>query len=157
MITSPVPTTPMRSFPDQPPPTPPLQTDPANSSFSVEGSTSPVYCKPTTTPSSLAPNASEPITIPVSTSASGNMSPSVTASPSWESLPTRLPTSGGVSPLSVVTLPKVSPSGSRSASPCPSSPTPHPLSPGPACQCVPPNPPLTTQTHTDPSKIEIFI
>uniref|UniRef100_A0A8C6WRY9 Ankyrin 3a n=1 Tax=Neogobius melanostomus TaxID=47308 RepID=A0A8C6WRY9_9GOBI len=162
LITSPLPTTstclspsPVRPFAVPPSPTPSLQTDSDNHSFTVVSSPSP--CKTTTVSSSLVPDAPEPNSVPVSTSASGKISPPVATSPSGESLAAQLPASGRVSPVSVATLPTVSASESRSESPCPSSPPLRPLSPCPSCQCAPPNPPPTTQTQHDSSKMEIFI
>ncbi|XP_035519518.1 proline-rich receptor-like protein kinase PERK2 [Morone saxatilis] len=117
----------------------------------------------TPVPSSIA-NQSESITLPVSpipSSPSGRTSPSVIASPSKDSVVTQglASSSRPVSPLSLSTLPPISPSGSRCPSPSPSSPPLRSLSPCPACQCTcaPSVPPPPTQTHTDPSTMEILM
>nr|XP_054606290.1 uncharacterized protein LOC129166825 [Nothobranchius furzeri] len=87
-------------------------------------------------------------------------SPSVTASASKDSLAAQLASSSRpISPLSICTLPPISPSGSRCPSPGPPSPPIRSLSPCPVCQCkcapsVNPSPALT---HIDPSKMEIYI
>ncbi|XP_076747712.1 ankyrin-3 isoform X36 [Maylandia zebra] len=126
--------------------------------------------KPTTTPPNLtlapcamSPSHSQPITIPVSaihSTAPGTVPPSVTASSSKESLVTQLASSfRPVSPLSMSTLPPISPSGSRCPSPSPSSPPLRSLSPCPVCQCTcaPSVNPPPTQTRIDPSNMEIYL
>lgn len=115
------------------------------------------------TPSSVGPHQSEYIIMPVShihSSPSGSTSPCVTASASKESLVTQLAFgSRPVSPLSLSTLPPLSPSGSRCHSPGPSSPPLRSLSPCPACHCTcaPCVPPPPSQTRNDPSTMEILI
>uniref|UniRef100_A0A8D3CCL3 Ankyrin 3 n=1 Tax=Scophthalmus maximus TaxID=52904 RepID=A0A8D3CCL3_SCOMX len=168
-----VPTSPTFTMPNLNPSQP---SEPIASSLTVYGSTPDLSCPATTSakpvpaptnhtlePSSKIPNISEPISIPLSPvpcAPSGRVSPSVATSQSKESLVTQLASSSRpVSPLSLSTLPPISPSGSRCPSPSPSSPPLRPLSPCPACQCTcaPSIPPPPTRTRVDPSTMEIFI
>lgn len=103
------------------------------------------------------PAAHNPSSIPAS------ISPSISISPSKESLVAHLASfsssSRPVSPLSICTLPPVSPSGSHCPSPSPPSPPLRSLSPCPVCQCkcAPSVTPPPARTRNDPSTMEIFI
>ncbi|XP_075931938.1 uncharacterized protein LOC142931749, partial [Anarhichas minor] len=140
----------------------PSVAEPNAFSLTLSGSTSDISCHTTapsitaTTPANLTLITPVP---PIPSSPSGFASPSVTASPSKESLVTQLASSSRpVSPLSLSTLPLVSTSGSRCPSPTPSSPPLRYLSPCPACQCsfVPAISPPPPRTPIDPSTAEIL-
>lgn len=114
--------------------------------------------------SSGDPNLSQLIATPVTpilSSAPPSTSPSISTTPSNDSLVAQLASSSSrpVSPLSVCTLPPISPSGSYCSSPSPPSPPLRSLSPCPVCQCkcVPSVTPPPARTHNDASKMEIFI
>ncbi|KAK5854239.1 hypothetical protein PBY51_015327 [Eleginops maclovinus] len=141
----------------------PSQAEPNPSSSTLSGSTSDLpsltAANHTVDSHSITPIPSEPLTIPVSSipsSPSDNASPCVTLSPTQESAVTPLASSSRpVSPLSLSTLPPVSPSKSRC--PSPSSPPLRALSPCPACHCTFPPSTLPTRTPIDPSAVEAFI
>uniref|UniRef100_A0A3B3XRF4 Ankyrin 3a n=1 Tax=Poecilia mexicana TaxID=48701 RepID=A0A3B3XRF4_9TELE len=88
------------------------------------------------------------------------LAPSPSDSASKESLVAQpYSSSRPASPLSVCTLPPISPAGSRCPSPAPSSPPLRSPSPCPVCQCkcmTSVNPP-PARTRSDPSKMELFI
>lgn len=124
-------------------------------------STSTIY---TVIHSSDDPNLSQLIATPVSpilSSTPASSSPSVSASPSNDSLVAQLAFSSSrpVSPLSVCTLPPISPSGSHSSSPSPPSPPLRSLSPCPVCQCkcAPSVTPPPARARSDASNMEMFI
>uniref|UniRef100_A0A8D0AXL2 Ankyrin 3 n=1 Tax=Sander lucioperca TaxID=283035 RepID=A0A8D0AXL2_SANLU len=133
----------------------PSQAEPNTPSLTLSRSCSDLSCHTSETattpailtlvPSSIAPNLSESLIIPVSPipfSPLDRALPSVTASPCNDPFVTQLAASSRHCP-----------------SPSPSSPPLCSLSPCPACQCTcPPSiPPPPTQTRIDPSTVEIFI